>query len=247
MTFNTIERRGILLLLLVVFGWNLCAYVHRHAYSNMSAEDRQIVVQVLSADTMPLTKSVDHKVRNQQYRKPQKRRVQNKTRIETNSIKQVLRQSVDINSGSQADWEGLPGIGPYRASRIIKFRDALGGFARIDQVSDTYGLPDSTFLQIKPYLIRKALHEKIDINTSDFKALSMHPYISYKQAKVILAYRAQHGPFTTAQNLLKTKVVSTVELKKMEPYLIFEDSEGKARNDASSSIISGEPSAILVR
>ncbi|NJL77073.1 MAG: helix-hairpin-helix domain-containing protein, partial [Saprospiraceae bacterium] len=37
------------------------------------------------------------------------------------------------------------------ANRIVKFREALGGFASVEQVAETYQLPDSTFQKIKPF------------------------------------------------------------------------------------------------
>ncbi|MBK6949695.1 MAG: helix-hairpin-helix domain-containing protein [Haliscomenobacter sp.] len=52
---------------------------------------------------------------------------------------------LEVNTSDSIAWESLPGIGPVLASRILKFRQRLGGFAFVDQVRETYGLPDSTF------------------------------------------------------------------------------------------------------
>jgi DNA uptake protein ComE-like DNA-binding protein len=57
---------------------------------------------------------------------------------------------LDINAADQVALKALPGIGAYRAERITRFRDKLGGFYSLDQVSQTYGLPDSVFQRIRP-------------------------------------------------------------------------------------------------
>jgi competence ComEA-like helix-hairpin-helix protein len=68
-------------------------------------------------------------------------------------------KNININSASQSDWESFPGIGPVLASRIIKYRDKMGGFKTVEQVGKTYGIPDSVFQKILPYLEKKDLNE----------------------------------------------------------------------------------------
>jgi DNA uptake protein ComE-like DNA-binding protein len=60
---------------------------------------------------------------------------------------------VRINSATEEDWKALPGIGDVLSKRIVKFRNAIGGFSSVEEVSKTYGLTDSVFQQIKPYLV----------------------------------------------------------------------------------------------
>ncbi len=60
--------------------------------------------------------------------------------------------SININTASEVEWKALPGIGDVLSKRIVKFRNSIGGFTAIDDVKKTYGLSDSTFELIKPYL-----------------------------------------------------------------------------------------------
>src|SRR5687767_7242716 len=60
--------------------------------------------------------------------------------------------SIDINAADTSAFISLPGIGSKLALRIVNFRDKLGGFYSVDQVGETYGLPDSTFQKIKQWL-----------------------------------------------------------------------------------------------
>jgi DNA uptake protein ComE-like DNA-binding protein len=72
----------------------------------------------------------------------------NYTPYKPREIKPVL-----INEADTLTFVDLPGIGPSFARRIVKFREQLGGFYSINQVAETFMLPDSTFQKIKPYLI----------------------------------------------------------------------------------------------
>ena len=62
--------------------------------------------------------------------------------------------SIDINSGDSATLVSLPGIGPVLSARIIKYRRLLGGFARIEQLKEVYGLAPETFEMIKGRVFR---------------------------------------------------------------------------------------------
>ena len=59
---------------------------------------------------------------------------------------------IDINTATAEEWKSLPGIGEILSARIVKFRESLGGFSSVEQVAKTYGLKDSTFQLIRPYL-----------------------------------------------------------------------------------------------
>lgn len=70
---------------------------------------------------------------------------------------------ININTATAADWEALPGIGPVLAARIIKYRDKLGGFTRVEQVQQTYGISDSLYRALQPFLQFSAAAVKQDI------------------------------------------------------------------------------------
>ena len=62
-------------------------------------------------------------------------------------------KKVDINTASVEEWKALPGIGDVLANRIVKFRNKLHGFSSVEDIKKTYGLPDSTYQKILPFLI----------------------------------------------------------------------------------------------
>ena len=128
--------------------------------------------------------------------------------------------STDVNLADSADWTKLPGIGEKLASRIVHFREKLGGFYQVDQVGETFGLPDSSFQKIRPYLhINTFTLNQIDINTATKEVLQSHPYIRWQLAKVILEYRVQHGGFRSIDELLQVALMDSAKYEKLKPYL----------------------------
>jgi DNA uptake protein ComE-like DNA-binding protein len=126
----------------------------------------------------------------------------------------------DVNASDSNDWSGLPGIGEKLASRIIHFREKLGGFYQVDQVAETYGLPDTTFQKIKPYLrIGTVTIHQIDVNTVTKEILALHPYIRWPLARSITEYRLQHGLFHTVDELLQIAQMDPARFEKLKPYL----------------------------
>ncbi len=127
---------------------------------------------------------------------------------------------LDINTADTTAFIALPGIGSKLAGRIVNFRDKLGGFYSINQVAETFGLPDSTFQKIKQYLkLESSSVRKININTVTMDELKAHPYIRYSIANPVVAYRNEHGPFVKVEDLKKVMAVSEEIYQKILPYL----------------------------
>lgn len=127
---------------------------------------------------------------------------------------------VDINTADSTVWEKLPNIGIKLSARIVNYRTKLGGFYSIDQVAETFGIADSVFQKIKPQLrISNTSLQKININNANEEALDAHPYITKTQAKIIVAYRTEHGTFTSIESLKKLAFANNDWLNKISPYL----------------------------
>ena len=146
--------------------------------------------------------------------------------VERSSEKKDFKKTVslvDINMGDTTAFIALPGIGSKLSMRIINFRDKLGGFYKVEQIGETFGLPDSTFQKIKNYLaINDTEIRRININTASIDAMKSHPYIRYPIANAIFQYRTQHGNFKTVSDIMKIMTVTEDAFSKMAPYLTVE-------------------------
>jgi competence protein ComEA len=133
----------------------------------------------------------------------------------------VARYSIiDVNTADTTAFISLPGIGSKLAARVITFREKLGGFYSVEQIGETYGLPDSTFQKIKQWLkLDNPSVKKININTASVDELKAHPYIKYSLANPIVAYRNEHGSFSKIEDIKKVMAVTEDIYKKIAPYL----------------------------
>ena len=130
----------------------------------------------------------------------------------------------DVNTADSATLDSLPGIGPRLAKRIIAFRDKLGGFTSVEQVKETYALPDSTFNKIKPkFFIGNHELKKMNINTSSVDQLKTHPYIRYAIANAIVQYRSQHGSYKSIADIKNIMIITDDIYDKIIPYLTVKD------------------------
>jgi competence ComEA-like helix-hairpin-helix protein len=145
------------------------------------------------------------------------------TAIENESVysKKIAELTpIDINTADTAAFMKLPGIGSVLARRIVKFREKLGGFYSIGQIKETYGLKDSVFQKLLPYLkLESALIKMIHINTATKEELQSHPYISWNIANAIIEYRNQHGNYTQAAELKNIALIDEVVYQKIRPYI----------------------------
>ena len=129
-------------------------------------------------------------------------------------------EPIDINLADTMAFISLPGIGSKLSQRIITFRNKLGGFYSVNQVGETYLLPDSTFQKIKSRLIISNIHVKqININTASVDEMKTHPYLRFNLANAIFQYRQQHGNFSSVEEIKKIMLINEEIFNKVSPYL----------------------------
>lgn len=127
----------------------------------------------------------------------------------------------DINTADTSQLIRLKGIGSKLATRIVKFRDGLGGFASTVQYAEVFGLDSLALSELNRFAQIRTSVQKININTSSPEELDRHPYLSKRQAEIIVRYREQHGAYKAAQDLLNIKILDEKLVNKIAPYLAF--------------------------
>ena len=135
---------------------------------------------------------------------------------------------IDINVADSAVWTSLKGIGPTYAGRIVKYRNMLGGFERIEQLDEVYGVNDSLYRSLLPYLKCGPMDEmsKLKINELSAYELSRHPYLRDRAlCRSIVSYRKAHGPYKELSDLSQLHLMNDSILGKIAPYLSFHHEE----------------------
>ena len=130
---------------------------------------------------------------------------------------------IDVNRATAEEWQQLRGIGPAYSRRIVKFRDKLGGFHNLEQIRETYGLPDSVYQAIYLHLQHSPIFRSLSINRATIEQLAEHPYLNYQHARLIVRYREEHGPFQAAEDLKELYGLESGLLEKMAPYWDFKE------------------------
>lgn len=130
----------------------------------------------------------------------------------------------DLNQADTLHFQMLKGIGAVRARRIVKYREALGGFVSAHQLYEVYGLDSALVQHITNQTFLDPLFkpEQININEASEAQLAAHPYISKAVARAIVTYRFQHGRFRSADDLADVRLIPAETYRKVKPYLAVE-------------------------
>lgn len=58
--------------------------------------------------------------------------------------------TLNLNTATAQQLESLPGVGPVTAQRILTWRDANGGFSRVEELQEVDGIGPKTYAQLAP-------------------------------------------------------------------------------------------------
>ncbi|MGC4023549.1 MAG: helix-hairpin-helix domain-containing protein [Cyclobacteriaceae bacterium] len=130
-------------------------------------------------------------------------------------------QKFDLNTADSSQLIKVYGIGAKLSARIVTYREKLGGFVATVQLKEVYGLDSVVIdeLKSKSFITENFQPKQININSASEKEIGAHPYIKYKVAKAIAAYRFQHGKFQNVNDLKKIALIDEAKFNKMKPYL----------------------------
>lgn len=126
----------------------------------------------------------------------------------------------DLNTASAAELQMVRGIGPVLSGRIVRFREALGGFLHPDQLLDVYGLPPEVALLVSSTFPLETIPKipKMDINSASAAQLASLVYITPVMAAELVALRDSLGPY---QNLEDLKAVGSLPADRIERIALY--------------------------
>lgn len=102
---------------------------------------------------------------------------------------------LDINKADSADFDDLPGIGPYFAARMVQYRERLGGYSYKEQLMDIRNFDRDKFDALSDLVVCSVPRTPFRLWTLPQDSLRLHPYIkSWQAARSIVLFRENTPP-----------------------------------------------------
>lgn len=127
-------------------------------------------------------------------------------------------QYVTLDDADTASLRKVPGIGCYYASRIVRYRNDLGGYVSVAQLSEIEGIPEAA---LSYFRVTGGTVRKLNLNRLTLNELKHHPYINFYQARRIIDYRRLKGPLHSIDDLRLLKDFSQRDIERLRPYVEF--------------------------
>jgi competence ComEA-like helix-hairpin-helix protein len=125
---------------------------------------------------------------------------------------------IDLNTADTTELKKIPGIGSSTARAIVTYRERLGGFYAVEQLAEVrLATPEMQqwFKVEHPTLrILRVNHDKLN-------RLMAHPYLTYSQARDIIAEREARGDIKSLSRLSTYKEFTEKDFERLLPYLDF--------------------------
>ena len=130
--------------------------------------------------------------------------------------------SIELNTADSSLLTQLPGIGPVLASRTVRYRNRIGGYTHVAQLSEVYGIDHELVERLASYLSVDSSHIRtIHVNSATFRDLISHPYLNEQQVRGILNYRNLQKRINNMDELIQNNILKPEEADRIRPYLNF--------------------------
>ncbi|MCL2414781.1 MAG: helix-hairpin-helix domain-containing protein [Bacteroidales bacterium] len=233
--FTKGERRGIVALLSVIsflmFGIQVMPYYTKDNDLEFSDEipvESSSNFETIAGDTIPVRAELapvlaDNRDKSEQGRPHFDRLNDRSPQQEPQPRFQVRERQpfrVHANTADTLDLQQIRGIGSATSHRIVQYRERLGGFVRVEQLLEVWGIDSERFEQIKEFfIIDKQNIRKLNINTISIRDLQRHPYLDYWQAKAIVQNRDENGFYANISDILKLALIDQETFDLIKDYL----------------------------
>jgi len=129
---------------------------------------------------------------------------------------------IEINASDTAQLMKIPGIGASFAKKITGYRNVLGGYYRLEQLQEVYGMYAELYEKVIPFLrTDTGKITPIQVNTASLDKLKSHPYINFYQAKAIVEMRKKKGKLENIHELDLLEEFTPEDLERLKHYLAF--------------------------
>jgi len=148
-------------------------------------------------------------------------------------------ETIDPNVAGEEDLDRLPGVGAARAARIVQEREENGPFGSVEDLTRVPGIGSGSIERLRPFLrvagggrggVRPPATTRaaaprdasppgtpVNLNRATASELRQLPGIGPVTAERIVAYREQHGPFLTPEDLMEVSGIGSRTLARLAP------------------------------
>ena len=130
-------------------------------------------------------------------------------REERAAVPLAAGERLDPNFADETELRRLPGIGPAKASAIVRDRRENGPFGSLEDLERVVGLGEKTVSRLAPHLAVTSLpsasrsqHGMFDLNRAGLEELVQLPGIGPELAGRIVEFRQRSGGFQEPDDLL---------------------------------------------
>lgn len=129
---------------------------------------------------------------------------------------------LNIRTADTTELKMIRGIGSYRARQIVRYREQLGGFVRVEQVLEAKGMEQLADSVLHSFVLDSVVVNTMNINKVRVQRLSKHPYLRFEQAKAIYELRRKYVRLDSIGQLRELDCLSEETIQKLTPYLEFD-------------------------
>jgi len=130
---------------------------------------------------------------------------------------------IELNRADSATLVTVRGIGAKTAAAIIDYRRRLGGFHRVEQLSEVQGVTEQNYERIVQQIWCDSCEiQKISVIFAPAERLAEHPYLPPRTLRKLLKQRQLKGGWTTIGEMIDEEIFTADEAARIAPYLRFD-------------------------
>lgn len=131
-------------------------------------------------------------------------------------------ERIDPNFADETELRRLPGIGPTKATAIVRERRENGPFGALEDLERVTGLGEKTIERLAPHIAltsvsdaRRTVGGRIDLNQATLEDLTRLPGIGLSLAGRIIEFRRRNGRFREIDDLLSVPGIGPATVEKI--------------------------------
>ena len=134
---------------------------------------------------------------------------------------------LNLRTADTTELQLIRGIGSYRARQIVHYRQSLGGFASVDQLTEIPALSallcDSLSRDslLSHFFLDSVIVVPLRVNTMRPEQLHRHPYLSFSQAQSLYELRRRRLYLDSIEQLRSLETFTDSDIQRLRPYLDF--------------------------